>query len=127
MGALHLSHDVIDSQLVDRHQEKIGRVDELLLELEEGKPPRVATIVIGGAARARRAGAWMVACHRAVHALVGQGKKEHESRVPFEAVRCIADTIELDVEGNSLESACLERWLAEHIICRIPGASGDSK
>ena len=59
MGALRLSHDIIDAQVVDRHQKKIGRVDELLLELEEGRPPRVATIVIGGAARARRLGAWM--------------------------------------------------------------------
>ena len=126
MGALHLSHDVIDSQLVDRRQEKIGRVDELLLELEEGKPPRVATIVIGGAARARRAGGWMLACHRAVHALFGQ-REEHESRVPFDAVRSIADTIQLDVEGDSLDSMHLERWLATHVICRIPGASGERK
>ena len=126
MGALHLSHDVIDAQLVDRHQEKIGRVDELLLELEDGKPPRVATIVIGGAARARRVGRWMVACHRAVHALFGQ-REEHESRVQFEAVRCIADTIELDVEADMLDSMHLEQWLATHIICRIPGASGERK
>ena len=126
MGALHLSHSVIDSQLVDRHQEKIGRVDELLLELEEGKPPRVATIVIGGAARARRVGGWMLACHRAVHALFGQ-REEHESHVPFDAVRCIADTIQLDVEGDSLDSMHLERWLATHVIGRIPGASGERK
>jgi hypothetical protein len=126
MGAIHLSRNVIDTQLVDRHQQKIGRIDELLLELEEGKPPRVATIVIGGAARARRVGGWMVACHRAVHALFGQ-RAEHESRVPFDAVRCVADTIELDVEGNTLESMGLERWLSEHVIGRIPGASGERK
>ena len=126
MGAVHLYHDVIDAQLVDRHQEKIGRVDELLLELEDGKPPRVATIVIGGAARARRVGRWMVACHRAVHALFGQ-RAEHESRVPFDAVRCIADTIQLDVEADSLDSMHLERWLATHVIRRIPGASGERK
>ena len=65
MGAVQLSHDVIDSQLVDRHQEKIGRIDELL--------------------------------------------------------------IELDVEGNTLESLRLERWLSEHVIGRIPGASGERK
>jgi sporulation protein YlmC with PRC-barrel domain len=111
---------------VDRHQEKIGRVDELLLELEEGKPPRVATIVIGGAARARRVGRWMVACHRVVHALFGQ-REVRETHVPFEKVRCIADTIELDVEGNALDSMRLERWLATHIIRRIPGGSGERK
>jgi sporulation protein YlmC with PRC-barrel domain len=126
MGAIHLSRNVIDTQLVDRHQQKIGRIDELLLELEEGKPPRVATIVIGGTARARRVGRWMVACHRAVHALFGE-HGEHESRVPFDAVRCIADTIELDVEGKTLESMQLERWLATHIILRIPGGSGERK
>jgi len=126
MGALHLSHDVIDSQLVDRHGEKIGRIDELVLELEEGKPPRVATIVIGGLARARRVGRWMVALHRATHALFGR-RDEHVSRVPFDAVRCIADTIELDVEGDELESMHIEHWLAQHVICRIPGAGGEHK
>ena len=126
MGAIKLSHDVIDSQLVDRHKKKIGRVDELLLELEEGKPPRVATIVIGGRARARRVGGWMVACHRAMHALFGR-RAAHESRVGFDAVRCIADTIEIEVEGDALESTHLERWLAEHIVCRIPGAGGEHK
>ncbi len=126
MGALHLSHDVIDSQLVDRHKEKIGRVDELLLELEEGKPPRVATIVIGGRARARRVGGWMVALHRAVHALL-QHRDEHVSRIPFASVRCIADTIELDVEGSELPSMHVERWLAKHVVCRIPGAGGERK
>ena len=126
MSALQLSHDVIDSQLVDRHQEKIGRVDELLLELEEGKPPRVATIVISGAARARRVGRWVLACRRAGRALFGQ-RDEHESHVPFDAVRCIADTIQLDVEADSLDSMHLERWLATHVIRRIPGASGERK
>jgi hypothetical protein len=126
MGALYLSHDVIDSQLVDRYKEKIGRVDELLLELEEGKPPRVATIVIGGRARARRVGGWMVALHRAVHVLLGP-REEHESRVPFDSVRCIADTIELDVDGNELDSMHVEHWLARHVVCRILGAGGERK
>jgi hypothetical protein len=126
MGALHLSHDVIDSQLVDRHKEKIGRVDELLLELEEGKPPRVAMIVIGGRARARRVGGWMVALHRALHALLGR-REEHESRVPFDAVRCVADTIELDVDANELDAMHVEYWLGRHVICRIPGAGGERK
>jgi hypothetical protein len=126
MGALHLSHDVIDSQLVDRHKEKIGRVDDLLLELEEGKPPRVATIVIGGRARARRVGGWMVALHRTWHALLGH-REEHESRVPFDAVRCVADTIELDVDGQGLAAMHVERWLARHVICPIPGAGGERK
>ena len=126
MGAVHLAHDVLDAQLVDRVQEKIGRVDELLLELEAGRPPRVATIVIGGPARAERVGGWFVALRHAWRAMFGR-REEHVSRIPFDRVRRIGDTIELDVEERSLESEHLERWLKEHVVCRIPGAQGERK
>jgi hypothetical protein len=126
MGAVHLAYEVVDSQLVDRHEQKIGRVDALLLEAEPGKPLRVATIVIGAAARADRIGRWFAATRRAVRTLLGM-RAEHESRIPFSAVRRIGDTIQLDVEERALESEHFERWLGDHVICRIPGASGASK
>ena len=126
MGAVHLAHDVLDAQLVDRVGEKVGRVDELLLELEAGRPPRVATIVIGGPARAERVGRWFVALRRGWRAVFGR-HEEHVSRIPFDKVRRIGDTIDLDVEEQSLDSEHLERWLKEHVVCRIPGAEGDRK
>lgn len=126
MGAVHLAHDVLDAQLVDRVQEKIGRVDGLLLELEEGRPPRVATIVIGGAARAERVGHGFAALRRGLRAVFGR-HEDHVSRIPFEKVRRIGDTIELDVDEQTLESEHLERWLKEHVVCRIPGAGGERK
>jgi hypothetical protein len=126
MGAVHLVHDVLDAQLVDRTQEKIGRVDALLLELDAGRPPRVATIMIGSAVRASRVGGWFVALRRALRALFGQ-RVEHVSRITFDKVRRIGDTIELDVDERTLESQYLERWLAEHVVCRIPGAGGEHK
>jgi hypothetical protein len=126
MSTLPLIHDVLDLQLVDRRKEKIGRVDALLLELREDGPPRVATIVIGGAARDERIGRWMIWLRRATHAMFGQ-RDNPVSRIPFDAVRCIADTIEVDVDGQTLESGHLERWLAKTIICRIPGAAGERK
>jgi len=126
MSHLRLRHDVLDAQLTDRNREKIGRVDALLLELRDGRPPRVATIVIGGDARAQRIGRWMVGLRSAIRALTGN-RAERTSRVPFSAMRSIADTIELDVDGDTLESGHLERWLRDHIVCRIPGASGERK
>lgn len=126
MGSVRLNHDVLDAQLVDRVQEKIGRVDRLLLELEEGRPLRVTTIEIGAAARAERVGRWYVALRRALRAVFGR-REEHLSRVPFDKVRRIGDTIELDVDERSLESEHLERWLKAHVVCRIPGASGERK
>ncbi|MBA3670920.1 MAG: hypothetical protein H0W68_02705 [Gemmatimonadaceae bacterium] len=126
MRGLMLVHDVLDAQLVDRRCDKIGRVDELLLELRDGRPPRVATIVIGGEARARRVGRWMTALHRAVGSITRR-PVQGMSRISFDDVRSIADTIELDVDGETLASGHLERWMRDSVVRRIPGGSGDHK
>jgi hypothetical protein len=126
MHGLHLTHDVLDAQLVDRRRERIGRVDALALELRPGRPPRVATILIGGPVRAERIGRWMVWLSRTMRAL-GRVRSPGVSRIPFSAVRCIGDTIQVDVDGRELESGHVERWLAEHVVCRIPGSDGQAK
>jgi hypothetical protein len=126
MHGLHLTHDVLDAQLLDRHQERIGRVDALALELRPGRPPRVATILIGGPVRAERVGRWMVWASRLTRAL-GRVRSAGVSRIPFSAVRCIGATIQVDVDGRDLESGHAERWLADHVVCRIPGAGGGAK
>ena len=125
MSGLQLVHDVLDVQLVDRLGHKIGRVDSLVLALEDGRPPRVATILIGGPERARRVGRWAVALGRMLRA-VGRVRGGGVSAIPFAAVRCIGDTIKLDVDGESLEAGRLEGWLAEHVIRRIPGSGTDA-
>ena len=126
MTGLLLVHDVLDAQLLDRSCEKIGRVDELLLELRDDAPPRVSMLLIGGPARAARVGRWMTWIHRRVHAAFGK-RDDQVSRIPFDAVRRIADVIELDVDAGSLPSGHLERWLSERVVCRIPGGQGDHK
>jgi sporulation protein YlmC with PRC-barrel domain len=125
MSGLHLVHDVLDAQLVDRMQRKIGRVDSIVLVLEDGRPPRVATILIGGPERARRIGRWAVALGRMLRA-IGRFRGVGVSAIPFDAVRRIGDTIQVDVDGDGLEAGHLEGWLAEHLIRHIPG-SGSSE
>jgi sporulation protein YlmC with PRC-barrel domain len=126
VSALQLAHDVLDAQLVDRSKKKIGRVDDLVLELRDGRPPRIAAILVGGSVRAARIGRWMTWIRRALHA-IARRRDEHASRIPFEKVRVIADTIEVDVDGHTLESGHVERWLAEHIVSKIPGGQGEKK
>jgi hypothetical protein len=126
MSGLRLAHDVLDAQLLDRQKRKIGRVDALMLDVEEGAPPRVATILVGGPVRAERIGRWMIWLARALRAL-GRVRREGVSRIPFGAVRRIADTIDVDVDGDSLDAGHVEAWLADHVVCRLPGARATTR
>ena len=118
-----LRHDVLDAQLMDRNRENIGRCDTLMLELRDGRPPRVAAVLIGGQVRDERIGRWMTALSRLVH---GRTREPGEgvSRIPFAAMRSLGTTIEMDVLRDELPSEHVEQWLAKHVICRIPGAEG---
>lgn len=126
MGRLELVHDVLDAQLVDHVKEKVGRIDSLLLELRDGEPPRIAAILMGGPVRAARIGRVMVWLSHAMRAL-GRVQRRGVTRVDWAAVREIGDTIRIEVEERTLESEYVERWLSRHVICRIPGASGEHK
>ena len=36
--------DILDKQLVDREQQKMGKADGIIIELRAGKPPRLASL-----------------------------------------------------------------------------------
>ena len=118
-----LRHDVLDAQLMYRNRENIGRCDTLMLELRDGRPPRVAAVLIGGQVRDERIGRWMTALSRLVHGRTRE-PSEGVSRIPFAAMRSLGTTIEMDVLRDELPSEHVEQWLAKHVICRIPGAEG---
>jgi hypothetical protein len=125
MSGLHLVHDVQDVQLLDRTKQKVGRVDVLVLEHEDGRPLRVAAILVGGSPRAQRVGRWMESLWAGWRRL--RHVEAKVSRIPFSAVRRIGESIEVEMEEEALPSQFRERWLMEHIVCRIPGAEGDKK
>lgn len=125
MGQLLLVHDVLDIQLVDPLDEKIGRVDALVLEAVAGAPLRVTAILVGGPARQERIGRWAMWLGR----LLRGGRQSHAglSRIPFAAVRRIAESITVDVDARTLPSEHIERWLCERVVARIPGSEGEQK
>ena len=125
MKGVKLVHDVLDAQLVDRKQEKMGRVGEVVLELRDGEPPRVAHLLIGGSVLAERIGGWMVAITRGVSRLLKI--EDGVTRVPFEKVRVVGSCVEVDLDAESTNALRTEHWLDDHVVCRIPGGAGPER
>ena len=125
MKGVALVHDVLDAQLVDRTQRKMGRADGLVLELRDGEPPRVAALLVGGSVLAERIGRWMVALTRGVSRLLRI--EPAVTRIAFERVRVIGSCVELDLDAHSTNTLRTELWLDDHIVCRIPGGAGPER
>ena len=53
---MDLVRDDLDKQLGDRQGKPIGRIDGIVMEIEEGRQPRVVAVEVGSVAQARRLG-----------------------------------------------------------------------
>jgi sporulation protein YlmC with PRC-barrel domain len=111
---MDLVRDLLDQQVLDRHGERMGRVDGVVLELRPGQPPRVSAIEVGLLTAARR-----------VHPGIDRWRRwlAEPLRLPMAAVTSIGLDVEVDVKASATSAFALERWLRQHVIRRIPGAS----
>lgn len=122
---MDLVRDVLDTQVLDRDKHHAGRVDGIVLQIHDAEQPRVVYLELGGATLARRlgrVGCWFaIRLARLAHAAHGS---EHEVfRLSWDYVRQIEyDTVVADIDGETSRASAWERWLADHVISRIPGA-----
>ncbi|HEX6434735.1 MAG TPA: hypothetical protein VFZ87_10855 [Gemmatimonadales bacterium] len=116
---MKLGRQILDQQLVDRNDLDIGTVDDIVLELREGEPPRIAALLTGGHILASR-------LHPAIERLMkwmtrGWGPRNREPlRIPWSKVMKIGIDVKVDIAAD--EAMPWEHWVREHIIRRIPGA-----
>ena len=119
---MHLVRDVLDKQIVDRNQVKIGKVDGIVARLRQGKPPRVIAVEIGSIALARRLGPlpgrWMAI----LAAKLGGERHAKPHRVAWSKARDIGLDIEFDIDVRKTAIFDWQVWLRDHIISKIPGA-----
>lgn len=118
---LHVVRDVLDQQLLDCHQCKMGRVDGIVMEIRDGAPPRLLYLEVGWVALARRLhprlGRWLSA------GLGQSAKKSGEAfRIPWTQVREIGIDIKVAADAEQTSALAWERWLREEIISRLPGS-----
>lgn len=126
---MNVIRDVLDHQLVDRNNYKMGRVDGIVMEWRHGQPPRLAYIETGMPTIARRLHPrlerWVIALLR------NWGAKHGESfRIPWSQVRDLkigGVDVEVDLKAEETPVLAYEQWLSEHVIGRIPGGQNHGK
>jgi sporulation protein YlmC with PRC-barrel domain len=113
--------DLLDEQVVDRNGRDMGRVDSVVLEVGDGRAPRVVAIEIGAAVLAARVrpifGRWMAALEVACG--VGDGTAV---RIAFEDVIAVADHVKVDRSVGESGTATIEQRLRA-LLSRLPGSS----
>ena len=117
--------DVLDHQLVDRNQKKMGRVDGIVVELRDGQPPRLTYIEVGMPALARRLHPRFEHWIAALQSKWGARRGE-TFRIPWSQVSDFGISgvdVVVDLEAEATPALAWEKWLREQIISRIPGAS----
>jgi sporulation protein YlmC with PRC-barrel domain len=122
VALIGLVRDVLDNQLVGRGGARIGKVDDIALAVpDDGGPPCVECLEVGGIAPARRFGTPL----RQLLAWAARrwGVRHGEPYcIPWRAVRSIGPEIEMDVDDRDTPGYAWEQRVLHHIIGRIPGA-----
>jgi sporulation protein YlmC with PRC-barrel domain len=113
--------DVLDKPLLDANGHPVGRVDGIVASWRPGEMPRLAYLEVSGTTLARRVHPrlGLVAGRLARRLSPGGGQAW---RIPWSAVRSVATAIHLSVDGKASPALAWERWLADRVIGRIPGA-----
>ncbi|TIQ37057.1 MAG: hypothetical protein E5X48_06670 [Mesorhizobium sp.] len=119
---MQLLRDILDKQVVDREQIKIGKVDGLVAELREGKPPRVIAVELGAIALTRRLGASPGRWTARLAARLRGKRQARPHRIAWSKVRDIGVDIEFDIDVRRTKILAWQNWLRTHIVGRIPGA-----
>ena len=119
---------LLDQQLVDADNRRIGRVDDLEWEtLFPGEQPRITHLLVGAQPLGDRLGGITGRLMSRVAArLRTTTAGEGPTAIPTELVGDHQDLVHLRVPLRDLpQLAGLERWLADNVVGPLPGA-GDA-
>lgn len=116
---MFLVHDFLDKQLLDRHREKMGRVDGIVLEVRDGMPPRVVAIEIGGSVLARRLHPTLGRLAEALGRMWGS-RRRPVTRIPWSVVHRNGNVVEADVDALAMPALAWELWLRRHVMEHLP-------
>ena len=112
--------EILDQQLLDRDRRHMGMVDGLLLEMRDGRPPRVTHILVGGETLGRRLSrpiGWIVVAF----ARRWGAQRGKPYRIPWSAVRDIGVDVTVDLDARETPAFHWEH-LVGRFVRRVPGS-----
>lgn len=118
---MDLVRDCLDKQLVDRNGRKMGRVDGIVMEFDEGTRPRIAFLEAGGVTQVRRLHTRLA---KLVRRISKRWKVERSDpfRIPWSKVVLSGIDVTVDTDAEETPALDWEKWLRKKIVGRIPGA-----
>jgi hypothetical protein len=123
---MSLRLSVLDAQLVDQDRLPIGRVDDVDLEVEPHSA-HVRTLLTGVQALGERIGGDAGSILAAGAARLRESGSEPVG-IATELVDEVGPLVRLNLRFEELpEVAALERWLAERVVTKLPGAGNASR
>ena len=117
---MELVRDCLDKQVEDRNKRRMGRVDGIILEVEPGRPPRVAYIELGVKTLLNRLSEHLGS------AITNFMERRHIQfapyRIAFSKLHVGLNTVHAEVEAEKTPALEWELWLRKRVVGRIPGA-----
>ena len=116
---IHLVRDVLDHQMIDKKDDPMGRIDGIVIEVEEGKQPRVVELQGGIVVLGERLGKRIGKFVRLLAMRWGLVRGE-KTRVKWEQDRWVFSETKVDVDGDQMPALAWENWLGEKVIAKLP-------
>jgi hypothetical protein len=117
---VYLVAEVLDQQLCDSKGRPAGRVDGIVLELRDDKPPRVAYVEVSPITFLsrinRRLAGWYARQDRRF-----RDDRGVPFRIPWTRLTPAGVSLLMDLDAEATPINAVEDWLREHIVEHIPG------
>jgi hypothetical protein len=123
---LPLVRDVLDKQIYDANDVRVGKVDGVVLLPRQGRPPRVLAIEISMPTAWRRVstrlGDWIERLQqRLAPDLAGP------TRIRFEHVVHTGIDVNVDIDGTKTNAYVWENWIKKTFVEKLPGGKGSGE
>jgi hypothetical protein len=119
---LDLIRDVLDKQIVDCDETRMGRVDGIVLAIEPGRQPRIDHLELGFSVLARRVHPRLEAWLQALRERWSVRRSARQFVRWAQVIDFTQHHLQLDVKLEETPAFDWERWLRRQVVDKIPGS-----